>query len=69
MVITGAVHRHVLKVPASAWTPAVEPDHETRDGAWAAELTGDLLVDWVKGMQLTVPTERPHCGPVDTHRR
>lgn len=26
MVITDAIHEHVLKVPASAWTPAVEVD-------------------------------------------
>ncbi|GGL84588.1 hypothetical protein GCM10010095_81700 [Streptomyces anthocyanicus] len=39
MVITDAIHQHVLKVPASAWTPAVE----VRDGAWVAELTGDVL--------------------------
>jgi DDE family transposase len=34
MVITEQVHQHVLKVPASAWTPAVEPGGEIRDGAW-----------------------------------
>jgi hypothetical protein len=39
MVITDAIHQHVLKVPASAWTPAVEADGEIRDGAWVAELT------------------------------
>lgn len=43
MVITEAIHQHVLKVPASAWTPAVEADGEIRDGAWVAELTGDVL--------------------------
>lgn len=36
MVITEAIHEHVLKVPASAWTPAVEADGEIRDGAWFA---------------------------------
>ncbi|MYV49679.1 IS1380 family transposase, partial [Streptomyces sp. SID2888] len=36
MTITDAVHQAVLKVPASAWTPAVEPDGEIRDGAWVA---------------------------------
>ncbi|SCK49961.1 hypothetical protein YUWDRAFT_04383 [Streptomyces sp. AmelKG-D3] len=43
MVITEAIHQHVLKVPASAWTAAVEADGEIRDGAWASELTGDVL--------------------------
>lgn len=41
MVITDAIHQHVLKVPASAWTAAIEADGEVRDGAWAAELIGD----------------------------
>lgn len=36
MVITDAIHQAVLKVPTSAWTPAVEPDGAGRDGAWAA---------------------------------
>lgn len=43
MTVTEAIHEHVLKVPASAWTPAVEADGEARDDAWAAELTGKLL--------------------------
>ena len=62
MVITGATHRHVLKIPESAWTPAVEPDGEVRDGAWVAELTGDLLDGWPEGMRLIVRKERPHPG-------
>ncbi|MFD5661027.1 IS1380 family transposase [Streptomyces hirsutus] len=62
MTVTEAVHQHVLKIPASAWTPAVESNGEVRDGAWAAELTGDLLADWPKGMRLIVRRERPHPG-------
>ncbi|AJE41147.1 IS1380 family transposase [Streptomyces nodosus] len=62
MVITDAIHQHVLKVPTSAWTPAVEPDGEIRDGAWVAELTGDVLAGWPKGMRLIVRKERPHPG-------
>ncbi|CAM5482273.1 IS1380 family transposase OS=Streptomyces aurantiogriseus OX=66870 GN=GCM10010251_97380 PE=4 SV=1 [Streptomyces aurantiogriseus] len=62
MVITEAVHQHVLKIPASAWTPAVETSGEVRDGAWVAELTGDLLDGWAKGMRLIVRKERPHPG-------
>ncbi|MEU0738715.1 IS1380 family transposase [Streptomyces sp. NPDC006134] len=62
MVITEAIHSHVLKIPASAWTPAVETDGEVRDGAWIAELTGDLLTGWPKGMRLIVRKERPHPG-------
>ncbi|MEW2498841.1 IS1380 family transposase [Streptomyces nodosus] len=62
MVITDAIHQHVLKVPTSAWTPAVGPDGEIRDGAWVAELTGDVLAGWPKGMRLIVRKERPHPG-------
>ncbi|MEV5048526.1 IS1380 family transposase [Streptomyces griseoincarnatus] len=62
MVITNTIHQHVLKVPASAWTPAVEADGEIRDGAWVAELTGDVLDGWPKGMRLMVRKERPHPG-------
>ncbi len=62
MVITEQVHQHVLKVPASAWTPAVEACGEIRDGAWVAELTGDVLEGWPKGMRLIVRKERPHPG-------
>ncbi|PWJ02311.1 IS1380 family transposase [Streptomyces sp. NWU49] len=62
MVITEAIHQHVLRVPASAWTPAVEADGEIRDGAWVAELTGDVLDGWPTGMRLVVRKERPHPG-------
>ncbi|MET8566449.1 IS1380 family transposase [Streptomyces flaveolus] len=62
MTITDAIHQAVLKVPPAAWTPAVEPDGEIRDGAWVAELTGDMLDGWPKGMRLIVRKERPHPG-------
>ncbi|ALO97941.1 MULTISPECIES: IS1380 family transposase [Streptomyces] len=62
MTITDAIHQAVLKVPASAWTPALEPDGEIRDGAWVAELDGDCLKGWPKGMRLIVRRERPHPG-------
>jgi hypothetical protein len=62
MVITDAIHQHVLKVPASAWTPAVEPGGEIRDGAWVAEIAGAVLDGWPKGMRLIVRKERPHPG-------
>jgi hypothetical protein len=62
MTITDAIHQAVLKVPASAWTPAVEPDGDIRDGAWVAELGGDCLTGWPKGLRLIVRKERPHPG-------
>ncbi|MFI2511302.1 IS1380 family transposase [Streptomyces sp. NPDC018972] len=62
MMITGAIHQHVLKIPASAWTPALETGGGVRDGAWVAELAGDILQGWPKGMRLIVRKERPHPG-------
>lgn len=62
MTVTEQVHQQVLKILASAWTPAVETDGEIRDGAWVAELTGDALTGWPKGMRLIVRKERPHPG-------
>ncbi|GEC10723.1 IS1380 family transposase [Streptomyces spinoverrucosus] len=64
MTITDAIHQAVLKIPASAWTPAVEPDGEIRDGAWVAEIDAgsDCLTGWPKGIRLIVRKERPHPG-------
>ncbi|KPI02748.1 transposase IS4 family protein [Actinobacteria bacterium OK006] len=62
MTITEQIHHTVLQVPASAWTAATEPDGEIRDGAWVAELDGDVLKGWPKGMRLIVRKERPHPG-------
>ncbi|MFA3842626.1 IS1380 family transposase [Streptomyces aureus] len=62
MTITDAIHHAVLRVPASAWTVAVEPGREIRDGAWVAELDGDVTKGWPKGMRLIVRKERPHPG-------
>ncbi|AVZ70943.1 IS1380 family transposase [Streptomyces lunaelactis] len=62
MTITDAIHQAVLRVPATAWTVAVEPGGEIRDGAWVAELDGDVLKGWPKGMRLIVRKERPHPG-------
>jgi hypothetical protein len=62
MTVTEAIHEHVLKVPASAWTPAVETNGDTRHGAWVAELTGNLLHTWPTGMRPIVRKERPHPG-------
>ncbi|MDQ0772926.1 hypothetical protein QF026_001392 [Streptomyces aurantiacus] len=53
VTVTDAIHHTVLQVPASAWTRAVEPGGEVRDGAWVAEIGGDCLKGWPKGMRLT----------------
>ncbi|WP_404816561.1 IS1380 family transposase [Streptomyces thermolineatus] len=62
MTVTDTLHQHILAVPSSAWTPAVEPDGQVRDGAWVAELAGDCLKGWPTGMRLIVRKERPHPG-------
>lgn len=62
MTITDAIHQAVLTVPASAWTTAVEPSGQVRDGAWVAELAGDVLKGWPQGMRLIVRKERPYPG-------
>src|SRR5690606_19357769 len=62
MTITEQIHAAVLQIPASAWTPAIEPGGRIRDGAWVAELGGRLLDGWPDGMRLIVRKERPHPG-------
>jgi hypothetical protein len=62
MAITEAMNAAVLRIPASAWTPAIEPDGAIREGAWVAELAGDVLAGWPPGMRLVVRKERPHPG-------
>ncbi len=70
MTITEQIHQAVLKAPATAWTAAIEPSGEIRDGAWVAGLSGDCLKGWPKGMRLIVRKERPHPRrPVADHRR
>lgn len=61
--ITEGVRAAITTVPASAWTPAVEPDGAIRDGASCVEVTS--LVDlsaWPPGSRLIVRKERPHPG-------
>jgi len=62
MTITDAIHHAVLRVPATAWTVAIESGGEIRDDAWVAEIDGDVLKGWPKGMRLIVRKERPHPG-------
>ncbi|MFE0187889.1 IS1380 family transposase [Streptomyces sp. NPDC058989] len=72
MTTTDAIHQAVFKVPASAWTPAVEPDGELRDGAWVAELAtdSDCLKGWPRGdaADRSQGTPAPR-RPAAAHRR
>jgi hypothetical protein len=65
----------ILEVPEAAWRPAVNADGQARDGAWVAELTGEVnLKDWPDKTRLICRRERPHPGAqlsftdVDGHR-
>lgn len=56
---TDAIHQAVLKIPPAAWTVAVEPGGEIRDGAWVAELDGDVLKGWPQGADRPQGTPTP----------
>jgi hypothetical protein len=63
MTITEDMQAAILKVPATAWTPAYDGDGQVRDGAWVADITGLLdLSSWPAGMRVIVRKERPHPG-------
>lgn len=69
------VRAAILALPARAWRPAIDADNQPRDGAWVAELTGQVSLDgWPEGSRLIARRERPHPGAqlsftdVDGHR-
>lgn len=62
MTITGDIHQALLKVPASAWTPAVDAEGQIRDGAWVAEIGGRPPAGRPSGLRRIVRKERPHPG-------
>jgi hypothetical protein len=64
--VTGRERDAIDKLPAKAWTDAVDADGRVRDGAAVAELTGMLpaaaLHDYPPGTRVLVRRERPHPG-------
>ena len=57
------VQQAILKLPQSAWAPALDTNEQPRDGAEVAELTGLLdLSRWPEGTRAIVRRERPHPG-------
>ena len=57
------VQQAILKLPGSAWSPALDTDGDPRDGAEVAELTRLLdLSRWPAGTRAIVRRERPHPG-------
>jgi hypothetical protein len=63
VTITEDMQAAILKVPASAWTPAYDGDGQVRDGARVADISSLLdLSWWPAGMRVIVRKERPHPG-------
>lgn len=61
--ITDDLAEAILRLPATAWTPAYDADGHVRPGAWIAEITGlSNLTSWPTRMRLIVRKERPHPG-------
>jgi len=61
--ITEPVRKAILGRPESVWKPAVNADGKRRQGAWVAELTGQVnLQGWPAGTRLICRRERPHPG-------
>jgi Transposase DDE domain group 1 len=61
--LTESVRAAVLALPETAWRPAIRQDGQEREGAWVAEITGQLnLAGWPAGTRVIVRRERPHPG-------
>jgi hypothetical protein len=63
MQIDAHVREAILAQPEHAWTPAVEPDGQVRDGAEVCELTGWVdLRNWPDGTRVLCRREDAHPG-------
>ena len=64
--VTGRERAAINKLPATAWTDAIDAEGRIRDGAHVAELTGLLpagtLADYPPGTRVLIRRERPHPG-------
>ena len=64
--VTDRERTAISRLPARAWTDAVDAEGRRRDGAHVAELTGLLptgtLADYPPGTRVLVRRERPHPG-------
>ncbi|MGH2889629.1 MAG: IS1380 family transposase [Solirubrobacteraceae bacterium] len=61
--LTEQVRAAILKTPADAWIPAVNPDGSDRGNGEVVELTDRLgLSAWPAGSRVIVRRERPHPG-------
>jgi hypothetical protein len=63
MQVDAHVREAILVQPEHAWTPAVEPDGQVRDGAEGGELTGWVdLRNWPDGTRVLCRREDAHPG-------
>lgn len=62
--IDADVREAIVKLPTTAWSPAIDADAELRDGAEVADLTGLLEAGdrFPDGTMFIVRRERPHPG-------
>jgi Transposase DDE domain group 1 len=61
--ITEPVREAIRTLSGRAWKPAINADGQRREGAWVAELTGQVKLDsWPEGTRLICRRERPHPG-------
>jgi hypothetical protein len=64
--VTEREHAAIAALPAQAWTPAIDIDGDSRDGAHVAELTGllppSMFTNCPDGMRIIIRRERPHPG-------
>ena len=64
--VTERERKAIDRLPARAWTPAIDADGRHRDGAGVAELTGLLpagtLADYPPGTRILIRREHPHPG-------
>ncbi len=61
--VTDKVRDAIVKVPKTAWTPAITADGGPREHGDVVEITGMLnLKTWPAGMRVIVRREHPHPG-------
>jgi hypothetical protein len=61
--LTDKVRDAIVKVPKTAWKPALTADGEPRENGDVVEITGMLdLTTWPTGMRVIVRREHPHPG-------
>lgn len=47
--VDNRIQRVVDAIPEGCWHPAIQTDGEFREGAWVAEATGMIDLDWPEG--------------------